>query len=146
MTGPDLPPDLAAFEQRLTGQDRPEPGPALRQRVLESVREELGSPTTVRPPLGWFLGATAAAALLWINFSMSVVNNMDFSFADRLEPALVEETADRIRTLVPELPEDEVYRQALLAQRAARPAPGPVPRASLDSLLRQKEMQQWVTR
>ncbi len=145
MASPDLPPDLAAFEQQLLARERPAPEPVLRQRVLETLRQELHPPTPPGSSFWWTLAATAAGVLLWINFSMSVINNMDWHFAGRPNPAQVEETAERICALLPELPETEVYRQALLLQPATRPAPGPNPSAALDSLVRRKEQQQWVT-
>ena len=59
----------------------------MRQRMLETLRAELHPPTPPGSSFWWTLAATAAGVLLWINFSMSVINNMDWHFAGRPNPA-----------------------------------------------------------
>src|SRR5262245_20256051 len=140
----DLPPDLAAFERELSGRDPQELPAGLRPRVLAAVGRELRP--RPRLPAWQFAAATAAAALLWVNLSMSVANNLSWRL-DRggLDPRRLEETAGRIRALAPELPEREVYRQALLAQPGVRPAPGPAAPSSPERVLKQRERQEWDT-
>ncbi len=140
MATEDLPPDLAALEQELQSRRTAEPDPGLRRKVLASVRKKLHREPV---PFGQFAAALAAAALLWINLSISVVNDTCWPAAPPVDPDRVEETARRIRALVPDLPENEVYRQALLAQIGSYPAPGPIPPSSLEPILRQKEQQTW---
>src|SRR5688572_14666561 len=122
MTGPDLPPDLAALERELAARDRPGPSAPLRGRVLAAVARELRRGGR-RP--AWRPAWAAAAALLWANFSMSVANNTDWRLAGGPDGARLEATAGRIRALAPELPEREIYRQALAAQARSRLAPAP---------------------
>jgi hypothetical protein len=81
-----------------------------------------------RRPAWQFAAATAAAALLWVNLSMSVANNMSWPLAGGLDGERLEATAGRIRALAPELSEHEAYRQALAVQ--ARASLGPAPALS----------------
>jgi hypothetical protein len=143
MTGDELPPDLAAFEQDFRARTRSEPTAVLRQRVLTAVRQELRK--RQRRSAWQFAAALAAAALLWINFSMSVANNVSWPFTTRVDDERLQATAGRIHGLVPELPETEVYRQAFLAQVASPPVPAPTLPSSPDRILRHKDNSTWVT-
>jgi hypothetical protein len=143
VTGDGLPPDLAAFEQGFRARARSEPATALRQRVLTAVRQELRKHQ--RRSAWQFAAALAAAALLWINFSMSVANNTRWPFTTGVDDDRLQATADRIKALAPELPETEVYRQAFLAQGASSPVPAPALPSSPDRILRYKDSQPWVT-
>jgi hypothetical protein len=140
----ELPPDLAELERRLAGRPRPEPAAGLRPRVLAAVGRELG-----RRGGGsaWrFAAATAAAALLWINFSMSVANDMDWRLGRGLDGATLAAAAGRLRQLVPELPEREALRQALLLQAGSRLVPAPDLRPSADRIrLFSREHGKWDT-
>ena len=142
MAKQDLPPELDALEQELYAHARPGPEPALRQRVLAAVRRELGR--GARRP--WHLAAASAAAtLLWINFSMSIANDMSWPLAGGLDGERLETTAARIRALAPELSEREARRQALVAQARSLAAPAPALRADPNRILRAKEQLDWDT-
>jgi hypothetical protein len=143
-TTPDsLPPDLLALERELT--NRPEPGPPgeLRARVLDAVSRERPTPRpeSVRGGFARFAAATAAAALLAINLSASVANDTDW----HLRPAgpASADDIDRIRELVPDLPEREVRRQALLLRSAAGLTAAPRPAGAL--ILRNRTPDRWDT-
>jgi hypothetical protein len=119
MTDPDLPPDLAALEQRLADRPRVEPHADLAARVLTATQDALRQPA---PPArsDWHTWAAVAAALLLaVNLSMSVAANTDWDFAP--EPPAT--TAEQLRALAPDLPEAELRRQALLARAAAGLSP-----------------------
>jgi hypothetical protein len=94
----------------------------------------------------WRFAAVAAAALLWINFSMSVVNNMDWHLAGRIDRMRLEATAEQLRERFPELSAREAFRQALLAQASARLVPRPDYRLSPDKVLQDKERVPWDMR
>jgi len=143
MSSQDLPPDLAALERELMARDRPSPPSALRQRVLDGVRRDHRRPP--RLPAWQFAAAVAAALLLGINLSVSVANNLSGHLADGLDKERLDAEAERLRGLVPELSDQEVYRQALLAQGAAQLLAAPVPSSSPESLLRHKDFQLWDT-
>src|SRR5262245_17966058 len=115
------------------------PPPHLRERVLRAVGEELRRPARSR----WRLGVAAAAVLLWVSLSVSVTGNLGMGWGAQVDRDRVEETARSIRDLAPDLPEREVYRQALMAQASTSPAPAPL--SSPDRLKRRKEPQSWDT-
>jgi hypothetical protein len=127
MSDDALPPDLAALERELSAHGEVRPSADLRRRVLAAVGEELAD----RPRRwSWRLAFVAAAAvLLWINFSMSVTNNAGWPRDAGYGGDRLQETARRIRDLVPDMPESEVYRQALLARAGASLSPTPPPLA-----------------
>ncbi len=145
MDHPELPSDLAALEHQLAGRSRPEPTAGFHQRLLARIGQELNQRDgRLAPTSTWrFVATIAAAALLWINFSMSVANNMDWHFVGRIDRARLDATAERIRELFPELPAREAFRQALLAQGGARLVPRPNFRPSPDKILQYKERVQW---
>jgi hypothetical protein len=143
MTGNELPPDLAAFEQDFRARTGSEPAAPLRHRVLTAVRQELRKGQ--RRSAWQFAAALAAAALLWMNFSMSVANNTSWTFTTGIDDDRLQAMADRIHALSPELPETEVYRQAFLAQAASPPVPAPVLSFSPDRILRDKDSHTWDT-
>jgi hypothetical protein len=143
MANQDLPPELSALERELLERSQSEPEPGLRPRVLNAVRRQLRPRDRLS---AWqFALATAAAALLWINLSMSVANNLSGPTAGEVDGPRLEETVRRLRVSVPELPETEVYRQALLAQAGARRFAAPVPTLSPEFLLKRKEQQEWAS-
>src|SRR5688500_11427477 len=114
MSDSELPDDLAALEQALSARRGPDGGAELRSRVLRAMGGEARRRDLPWRPLrkgGRYLAA-AAAVLLWINLSMSMVANTEWRApvaadydADRL--------AARIRALAPELSQRESRRQAL---------------------------------
>jgi hypothetical protein len=87
--------------------------------------------------------AVAAALLLWVNLSMSVANNTTWPLAAGPDRAGLDETAERIRALAPELSEREARRQALVSQ--VHPAPAPALPADPARILRHKEQDLWDT-
>jgi hypothetical protein len=138
-----LPADLGALERRLATRSGPECPPELRHRILTAVTHELRrAPVGGRPGWRWLVGA-AAALLLGINFSTSVVSDMDWQFAERTRPEDIVATARRVQDLVPEMPEREVYRQALLLAAGGRTVPVPALRMSLDRLQKQRDRESW---
>jgi hypothetical protein len=143
MAKQDLPPDLDALEQELYAHARPGPEPTLRSRVLAAVRRELDQDE--RRPAWRFAVATAAAVLLWINFSMSISNDMNWPLVGGLDEERLESSAARIRALDPELSEREARRQALVAQAHFRSAPGPSLGGDPNRILRGKERRKWDT-
>src|SRR5262245_39226468 len=117
MTDPDLTPDLAALERRLTAHPRVDPPPGLASRVLAASRVALRAPArSGRTAVGL---AWAAAVLVGINLSMSVATDTDWRLRPDAEPEQLAAVADRLRELAPDLPEAELRRQALLARAAA---------------------------
>jgi hypothetical protein len=142
MTDSDLPPDLAAVEQELSGLDRSPPA-ALRSRVLAAVRRELRR--RARSSTWRFAATIAAAALVGINLSMSVANNAAWSPPPGIDRDQMEATAASLRRLLPELPEQEIYRQALAAQGASGFVVVPALPSSPERLLRYEDMGSWDT-
>jgi hypothetical protein len=148
MDDAELHPDLAALEGRLAGRPRPEPSTAFRSRLLAIVGRELkrGEVAPGDGAVWYWVAVAAAAALLWINFSMSVANDMDWHFWGGLERNRLEGTAARIRTLFPELGAREALRQALLLQACSRLVPVPDLQPSPDQIFRYKERVAWDMR
>jgi hypothetical protein len=142
VTDPDLPPDLAALDRELAARERMGPSAALRGRVLDAVRREL---RRERGPAWRFASVAAAVALLLANLSLSVANDTNWPLIGGPDPERLEATAGRLRALAPELPEREVYRQALAAQAGAWPAPAPALPAEPALILRDEERRAWVT-
>jgi hypothetical protein len=147
MTHPELPDDLTELERQLIGRPRPGPPADLRQRVLAAVSRELHRPPTRRATgqSGWRAAAVAAAALAWINLSMSVANNMNWGLWGRGDRDGLEVVAGRIQALLPEIPEREAYGHALLLHAGATLAPAPDLRAFPEHLLL-REHESWDMR
>jgi hypothetical protein len=122
MSHADLPPELRQLESALTS-SQPEPSPALRQRVLAAVGRELRS----SPAAGvwWLAAGVAAAVLLAINFSISAINDMDFGLGGGIGDD-VGTTASQIHALLPDWPQRETRRQALLLAAGTCLVPGPL--------------------
>src|SRR5439155_4379635 len=138
MTDPDLPPDLAALERRLSGRPRIEPSPEFAARVLAASRAALAR----RPGAGWrYWGSVAAAVLFGVNLSMSLAADADWDLLPGLDPAEVAATADRLRAQAPDLPESEIRRQALLARAGARLTPAVPLRPSWERIRAIRELE-----
>jgi hypothetical protein len=140
--------ELAALERRLAGRNAAAAPPGLRGRILAVVRRELSlRPEDVSEHGGWRWWAVAAAAvLLWVNFSMSVVNNIDWRLSGAVGRADIERGARRLQELMPDLPAGEAFRQALLLRAASQVAPAPHGRVSLDRVLQQRKRESWDMR
>lgn len=100
-------PELAALERRLESRPRPEPPDDLGPRVLAACRD-------ADEPAAWRWAVAAALVLLAANLSQSLAT----ATAWDLRPA-VEPTPSVLRAVVPDLPEAEYRRQALLWRAAA---------------------------
>jgi hypothetical protein len=122
VTQPDRPDDLAALERELAARPRPAPSEALREHVLAAARRELTAPPAPGRRLGaWeFALAAAAAFILVLNLSISAANNMNWRLCGRLDRAAVASAAEEIGKLAPELPPQEVRREALILVAGSR--------------------------
>jgi len=133
----ELPPELERLERELAGGPRPEAPPELRDRVLGSVRAELeggerasagrGETAPARSRAsGWlsFAVGLALGVLLWMNLSLSAAQATSYGRHLR-SAASLETTADRIRELLPDLPEEEVRRHAMALRAGSDLAPCP---------------------
>jgi hypothetical protein len=136
-----LPDDLADLEQRLARRRRHAPGEALGPRVLAAVARELNqtAPDNALRSFWRFAVGVAAAMLLCLNLSMSVANDMDWPLAGDVDTASIAASADRIRRVLPDLPEGEADRQARLAHFASHVPPLPDIKPSLRDALREKQ-------
>jgi hypothetical protein len=106
-----LPPELQRLEQELADCPGPAPPAELRQRVMEGVRAELRGRSLRN---GWpFAAAVAAAALLWMNLSLSATLATDYNTRPYTSAPPVKEVAEQIQKLLPELSEREALRQAI---------------------------------
>ncbi len=80
----------------------------LRQRVLNELRSRLRAE---RSRDAWqFAAVVAAAALLWINLSISATQATDFDLRPKGPAESVTAIAQQIRQLLPELSPEEVRR------------------------------------
>jgi hypothetical protein len=78
-----------------------------------------------------FAAAVAAAALVWINLSLSATLATDFNGRAVTQGPPVEQVAQQIRQLLPELSDDEALRQAVMLRATSNMPAGillpPVP-------------------
>jgi hypothetical protein len=138
---PELPDDLAELERRLAGRPRAEPGPGCRGRVLGAVRRELGRSSAGSG--AWRAAAVLAAAVLFAaNFALSLANDTSGHAAPVNTTANLETAAGRVRGLFPDMPEQEVYRHALLLHAGARLPLQPDIRPAPEDLQWRKEREQ----
>jgi hypothetical protein len=124
MTGDELPPDLAALEQALRGLCQP--GAALRERAMASVREELRG--SERAEFWQYAAAVAAVFLVLLNLSVTV------AAVSPPTPGLDRNTVATLRGQLDQmqlgLPADEVNRQCLLLWAGEQLVPYGRPRGS----------------
>jgi hypothetical protein len=122
VTQPDLPDDLAALERELAARPRPAPSEGLRERVLAAARRELSAPPAPGRRLGaWeFALAAAAAFILLLNLSISAANDMNWRLCGGLDREAVASAAEEIGRLAPDLPPQEIRREALILVAASR--------------------------
>ena len=115
--------ELLQLECDLFGRSLSDVPESLRQKVLADVRiqqrrEHWGS--------RWqFAFGLTAAALLWINLSLSVIQATSFGFQQDQSHPSIETAAMDIQHLVPEFSSQEARREALLMQVATRTYPCP---------------------
>lgn len=112
-----LPSELQQLERDLAKRSLLAATAGLRQRVLDDVRSRLRAE---RLRDRWqFAAAVAAAALLWMNLSMSATQATDFDLRPQWPVESSAAIAQQIRQLVPECSPEEVRRQAILLRAGA---------------------------
>ena len=118
-----LPPELEGLERLLAARERRQPPPEMKQRLLFGVRAELHrSQDSSR----WaFAVAVAATVLVWLNLSLCATQATDCGLALRGPHQPVEDQAEQIRQLLPDLPPREAMRQAVLLRAATGVTPCP---------------------
>ncbi len=114
MKDTDLPSELGRLERELAERPRPAVPPALRRRVLAAVPVELRRQQ--RRARWAFAAQVAAAALLWLNLSLSATTATQGAPRRRGDPRAVRATAREIRRLLPGLSP----REALACATALR--------------------------
>jgi hypothetical protein len=147
MESSELPDDLADLEGRLVGRPRLEPSASFRQRLMAAVGQEL-QPGNALPGMrcGWqYAAAVAAFVVLWANFSMSIANNMNWRFGGN--PKTVDTTAlsAELRQWFPDMSEQEIHRQMLVAQVGSRLPPLLEARAiaHFEQSMKQRQASDW---
>jgi hypothetical protein len=114
MENEQFPPELEQLERDLADRPRLDPPAELRERVIDGVRAELQRNGARN---GWtFAAAVAAAALVWANLSLSATLGTDYSPQPGSLRPPVDEVAEQIQQLLPELSQREALRQAVLLQ------------------------------
>ena len=118
MDNRQLPAELEALQRELR-ERQPTHLPAdLRGRVIGGVRAELARE---RSRGQWtFAAAVAAAAVIWINLSISATQSTDFGLDFRGEPPSVETVAEQIQRTLPEISRREALRQAVLLRAGSQ--------------------------
>jgi hypothetical protein len=123
-----LPSDLDQIERSLSSALQSDPSPALRTRITTVVHSELRRKKTADR---WnFAIAMAATFLIWGNLSLCAVSVTDFHFRPEREGPPVEQLAQEIQKLLPELSKEEAYREAVLMN--ARSNIIPLPKVAFD--------------
>jgi hypothetical protein len=111
----DLPPELRALDAQLAGRPKPDLPAALRARVLEAVRAELAREPRVERISFWrFAAGMAAAALLWINLSMSAANDTVWHWNGAKTRIVDAAALQQIQEVMPECSETEARARLLL--------------------------------
>ncbi|MHC4916339.1 MAG: hypothetical protein ACYTGB_12690 [Planctomycetota bacterium] len=118
----ELPEDLAGIERELAAANRRQPAPELRGRVLERVRRELARPSSRRILRGgaWTLAAAAAAALLWMNFSLAGAGTADWCSTARPRRSSLAEDAAALQEILPELSDRDALGRVLTLRSGER--------------------------
>ena len=119
MTDPRLSPELQRLERELTARPREEPPPWLRGRIMDCVAIEL------RRRRSFFdrrVLVAAAAALVWLNLSLSATNTTQGPTGSR---EFAEPLVRQLGQLLPELPRADARRLALLYRAGSELVPCP---------------------
>jgi hypothetical protein len=118
-----LPPELQRLERHLTARERPQPSYQAKQRLLCSVRaERRRSQARGR----WtFAVAMAATVLVWLNLSLCATKATDCGLGLVGPHQPVENGAEQIHQLLPDLPPREAARQAVLLRAGSGVIPCP---------------------
>ena len=119
MTDHGLSPELERLERELTARPREEPPPWLRGRIMECVEIEL---CRRRSFFDRRVLVAAAAALVWLNLSLSATNSTQGPPGPR---ELAEPLARQIEQLLPELPRTDARRLAVLYRAGSGLVPCP---------------------
>jgi DNA-binding transcriptional regulator YdaS (Cro superfamily) len=106
----ELPPDLAALEERLQARPQPPLSPALRQRVLTTLVAHRAG----RRSWKVFGAGLAAAALLGLNLTMTAVNSLGSRKLSAEDTADIAALTRQIQEIAPELSPREARGRALL--------------------------------
>jgi len=140
-----LPDDLAALEKALAERSTPGPARGLREQVMAAVGRELKQrgQGNGRRPLWQWLAASAAAVLVAVNFSTSVINNMDLRLAKNARPIEIDAAARQLQALAPGLSPEDARRHAFLLGAGARVTPAPYGRPTLDQFLQPRDRESW---
>ena len=110
-------PEIEQLEHMLASGPRPEPSPALRQQVLDSVWSELRCEH--RMPKWRLAASVAAAVLVSLTLSLAVAQAAGVVLRQHRSLPSVHQVAKRIEKLSPDLSPEESLRQATLLQIAA---------------------------
>ena len=120
-----LPAELEQLELALFRRPLPGPSDGFRERVVSSVNVQLRQASRES---GWgWVAALAAGVVLWMNLSMSATLATDFGLEGRSRGPSIEELAEEIRTVFPEISEEEAVLHAISVRAAADLVPHPVP-------------------
>jgi hypothetical protein len=112
-----LPSELQRLERDLANRSLSAASIGLRQRVLDDARSRLRAE---RSRDRWQSAATvAAAALLWLNLSMSATQATDFDLRPKWPAESTGAIAEQVRQLAPEISPEEAWRQAILLRARA---------------------------
>lgn len=112
-----LPRELERLECVLLGGPRPEPSPALRQRVLDGVRNELPSKSHL---LKWqFALAFAATFLMSVILSAAVVHAAGIVLRQHEACPSIRDAATQLQEFSEELSQEEAIRRVTLLRIAA---------------------------
>ncbi len=124
MTGDfPLPPELQRLEQALSARPRGQPSDELKQRCLGGIRAELRKQ---QARSRWtFAVAVAATVLVGLNLSLSASQATDFGFRLVGQQPSLEEAAEEIRLLLPDVSPQEAMQHAILLQSGAKILPIP---------------------
>jgi hypothetical protein len=139
-----LSPELAEVERRIAERTRPQPGVALRQRVLSALRTER---VTGNSHFLWRIAAPlAAVVLLSLNLALSLANHRTDPTTKPLPEQDIEIAVGKMRHDHPQLSEREAYQLVLLARAAPALAAAPALPASLDKIIPWEGEKPWDTR
>ncbi len=122
MTDQRLSPELEGLERDLATRPHEQPPPWLRGRILHCVEIELCRRRSFldRPVL-----VAAAAALVWLNLSLSAANTTQGPLGPPGPRELAEPLARQIEQLLPEFPRADARRLALLYRAGSGLVPCP---------------------
>ncbi len=122
MTDERLSPELERLERELAARPREEPPPWLRGRIMDRVEIELCRRKSF---FDRRLLVAVAAALVWLNLSLSATNTTSAPLGPPDSRWLGEPLARQIEQLLPELPRADARRLAVLYRAGSGLVPCP---------------------